>query len=336
MIDVSFWKSRPVLVTGPAGFLGSRLVRELTILGANVVAVFHQQKAANGSPGLANQARLVSVFGDIADRPWLMETMRQYSIDTVFHLAGQSIVGQAYQDPAGTFSLNALGTVNVLEAARHANVARVIVASTASVYGTSNQLPHREDEVDSARYPYDVSKKCAELATRCFAQTYGLSTIIARCANLFGGGDTNFSRVIPGVIRSTMLGESFHIRGDGCSVRDYLYIQDAILAYLVLAQSLARDPTLAGEIFNFSLEVRMPVLQLVNEILELMDRTDLKPVVLNETVPEICESYLSCEKARVRLGWKPEHSLQSGLRKTIRWYADFFDQQLVASEHQQG
>jgi CDP-glucose 4,6-dehydratase len=218
------------------------------------------------------------------------------------------------------------GTWLLLEAARQAKVGQVIVASSDKAYGDSDQLPYLEDHPLRGRFPYDCSKSCADLISTMYAQTYALPVAISRCGNLFGGGDLNLSRLIPGAIMATLRGERFRIRSDGLFVRDFLYVEDAAEAYLALAEGLARDPSLAGQAMNFGLELRPTMIDLVRQVLAIMGRSDLEPEVLNQASAEIREQTLDAGKARRTLGWKPAHGMAAGLQRTVDWYTRHFDQ----------
>lgn len=261
--------------------------------------------------------------GSLSDDGLMLRAFAEYSIDTVFHLGAQTLVGVAKVDPVGTLEANVRGTWILLDAARRAGVKQVLVASSDKAYGDSTNLPYREDHPLQGRFPYDVSKSCTDLVTTMYARTFGLRTAIVRCGNLFGGGDLNFSRLIPGAIRATLNDEPFMIRSDGKFVRDFLYVEDAAEAYLALAERLAADESLAGEAFNFGLEMRPTMLELVEKILAMMGRPDLRPVVQNIASAEIREQYLDAGKARDRLGWKPRFGMDEGLRRTIEWYRAF-------------
>lgn len=318
-----FWSGRNVLVTGASGLLGGWLVKELVEQGAEVVALIHDgaPKSMLFREGWIN--RINTVHGGLHDAALLQRAMSEYAVDTVFHLAAQAIVGVAKLDPVGTLKANVQGTWNVLEAARQTQVKQIVVASSDKAYGASDELPYREDQPLRGRYPYDVSKSCTDLISTMYAATYQLPVVIARCANLFGGGDLNFSRTIPGVILATLQGERFLIRSDGKFVRDFLYVKDAASAYMRLAEALADNRALAGEAFNFSLEIRPTVLDLVQNVLEMMHGEHLVPIIQNIASTEIREQYLSAEKARHILDWKPVYTLQAGLRETIDWYCNF-------------
>jgi CDP-glucose 4,6-dehydratase len=303
--------------------LGSWVVPELVRRGAHVVALVR-----DGVPRglLARDGwldRIASVRGSLSDDGLMLRAFAEYSIDTVFHLGAQTLVGVAKVDPVGTLEANVRGTWILLDAARRAGVKQVLVASSDKAYGDSTNLPYREDHPLQGRFPYDVSKSCTDLVTTMYARTFGLRTAVVRCGNLFGGGDLNFSRLIPGAIRATLNDEPFMIRSDGKFVRDFLYVEDAAEAYLALAERLAADESLAGEAFNFGLEMRPTMLDLVEKILVMMGRPDLRPVVQNIASAEIREQYLDAGKARARLGWKPRFGMDEGLRRTIEWYRAF-------------
>lgn len=319
-----FWRNRSVLVTGATGLLGGYVVTELVELGANVVALIR-----DGVPGSRLQrsglaGRINTVHGSVNDMGLLRRTMAEYSVQTVFHLAAQTLVGIAKQDPIGTLEANVQGSWVILEAARQTKVSQVLVASSDKAYGDTLDLPYRETMPLAGRYPYDVSKSCVDLISTMYAVTYGLPVGIVRCANLFGGGDLNFNRVIPGAIKAAILGEPFEIRSDGKFVRDFLYAEDATDAYLTVAENLAVNPALYGEAFNFSLEVRLTVLDMVDLIKKLSGRPELEVLVRNIATNEVREQYASSEKARSLLKWKPRCGLEEGLRRTIRWYQEYF------------
>jgi len=331
MATAGFWEGRPVLVTGATGLLGGWLTRALVELQAEVVVLVRDQprRCLLASEGLDRQVSMVS--GPLESGSLLRRTMAEYSIQTVFHLAAQTIVGTAKKDPVGTLEANVRGTWNVLEACRQTAVQQVLVASSDKAYGASPTLPYTETTPLEGRYPYDVSKSCADLISTMYGVSYGLPVSIARCANLFGGGDMNFSRLIPDLIRSTLRGKPFVLRSDGNFYRDFLYVKDAVSGYLALAEGLASNESYRGEAFNFGLERRVKMLDLVHSILALMGRPDLKPIVRNDATCEIREQYLSCKRAQRMLGWAPAYSLEQGLSETIAWYRDFVGADSAAS-----
>lgn len=309
-----------MFVTGATGLMGSWLVKALLREGAEVVALVRDQapKSMLVLEGLIQRIAVVS--GDLESLPTMQRAIAEYQPHTVFHLAAQPLVQVAKLDPVGTLRANVMGTWNVLEACRLTGKSNVVVASSDKAYGANESLPYRETHPLQGRYPYDVSKSCTDLITQMYFATYGLKTAIARCGNLFGGGDLNYSRTIPGVIQATLAGEPFVIRSNGRFVRDFLYVKDAAASYLTLGERLADDPSIAGEAFNFSLGLRLTVLDIVNMALEIMGRTDLTPVIQNIASSEIREQYLDTTKARQRLGWSPKYGMEDALRETIAWY----------------
>jgi len=322
-MTTEFWKSRSVFVTGATGLLGSWLVPKLVERGASVVVLIRDAmpRSLLVREGWLN--RVVSVHGSLTEEGLVRRALAEYSIETIFHLGAQTLVGVAKVDPIGTLEANVRGTWTLLEAARQSGVSEVLVASSDKAYGESLNLPYREDYPLQGRFPYDVSKSCADLISSMYARTYSLPAAIVRCGNLFGGGDLNFSRLIPGVIEATLRGQNFKIRSDGLFVRDFLYVEDAAEAYMCLAENLARDRTIAGEAFNFSLGERPTMLDLVDKVLTMMHRSDLRPIVQNIANAEIREQFTDPSKARTRLAWIPRYGMDEGLRRTIEWYRTF-------------
>jgi CDP-glucose 4,6-dehydratase len=319
-----YWFNRNVFVTGCTGLLGSWLTKLLVERGANVTGLIRDwvPKSNLNWSGFINEINVVR--GEIEDYFLLERVINEYEIDTVFHLSAQTIVSIANRNPISTFETNIKGTWNLLEACRrNPTVKRIVVASSDKAYGEQEILPYTEDTPLRGSHPYDVSKSCTDLIAFTYNKTYKLPVCITRCGNFYGGGDLNFNRIVPGTIRSVINNESPVIRSDGSFIRDYIYILDAVNAYLFLAEKMDRLP-IYGEAFNFSNETQLSVLELVNKILKMMGREDLEPVVLNEVKNEIYHQYLSAQKAREVLGWKPLYSLEKGLSETIEWYREFF------------
>ncbi|HJN65443.1 MAG TPA: GDP-mannose 4,6-dehydratase [Pirellulales bacterium] len=319
----TFWRDRPVFVTGATGLVGGWLVERLLHLGADVVCLVRDwvphSKLIQG--GLQSEVRMV--WGDVCDSALLERTLGEYEIDTVIHLAAQTIVGVANRNPPSTFETNIAGTWRLLEACRRSpKVSQIVVASSDKAYGEAKSLPYDEATPLAGNHPYDVSKSCSDLISQTYANTYGLPVAITRCGNFFGGGDLNWNRIIPGTIRSIVRGQRPVIRSDGTFVRDYFFVEDGAAAYTHLAEMLASDPELAGQAFNFSNEIQLNVLDIVQKILSLMG-SDLEPVILNEVSNEIPHQYLSAAKARKQLNWRPMYTLEEGLSRTIKWYMKF-------------
>jgi CDP-glucose 4,6-dehydratase len=318
----AMWQGRSVFVTGGTGLLGGWVVRYLLDAGAEVTALIrdHNPKSMMSIDGMLN--RVNGVYGSIEDGELLKRALAEYSVDTVFHLAAQPLVGVAKIDPVGTLRINVAGTWNVLEAARLTKVKQVVVASSDKAYGSSDRLPYKEDYPLQGEYPYDASKSCTDIISNMYAQTYGMAVGVVRCANLFGGGDLNFSRTFPGAIKATYYGQRFQIRSDGKFIRDFLYVKDAAEAYMLMAEAMEKG--IRPGAVNFSIESKLTVLDCVDLVLELMGRRDLTPEILNQASNEIREQYLTCEKAATLLGWKPRCTLRDSLRETIDWYVDHF------------
>ena len=320
----SYWKGKTVFVTGATGLMGGWLVKALMREGADIVALIRDQAPNSMLVREGLIGRIATVSGDLECLPTMQRAIAEYAPHTVFHLAAQPLVQVAKRDPVGTLRANVMGTWNVMEACRLAGTSNVVVASSDKAYGASENLPYRETHPLQGRYPYDVSKSCTDLVAQMYAATYGVKTAIARCGNLFGGGDLNFSRTIPGLIKATLAGEPFVIRSDGKFVRDFLYVKDAAECYLILGEKLAEDPSISGEAFNFSLGERLTVLDIVNMTLDIMGRTELKPVIQNIASSEIREQYLDASKARERLGWQPRYGMKEAISETVDWYREHF------------
>jgi len=322
-VNRRFWFDRPVLVTGATGLVGGWLVRSLIDAGADVVCVVRDwvPQSELVRARLMEHTRLVR--GDVFDQACMERALGEYEIDTVFHLAAQTIVGVANRNPVSTFESNVGGTWSVLEACRRSpTVQSIVIASSDKAYGDQEMLPYTEDCPLQGRHPYDVSKSCADLMAQCYAATYGLPLAITRCGNFYGGGDLNWNRIVPGTIRSVARGERPIIRSDGHSIRDYFYVEDGVAAYMLVAERLAQRRDIAGFAFNFSNEIQITVLELVQRILRLMD-SELEPEIRAEADHEIRHQYLNAGRARALLNWSPCFTLDDGLRSTIAWYSEF-------------
>lgn len=325
MVEKSFWQDRSVLVTGCTGLLGSWLTQELVARGASVVGLVRDWVPQSRLFTENLSQKIKTVYGCIEDLATLERIINEYEVDTVFHLAAQTIVGVANREPLATFEANIRGTWNVLEACRQVGgVSRIVVASSDKAYGDQEILPYDENTPLQGEHPYDVSKSCADLICRTYYVSYKLPVCVTRCGNFYGGGDLNFNRIVPDTIRSALQDKPVVIRSDGSYIRDYFYVKDGVLAYLHLAEQMDRSEIL-GEAFNFSNELQISVLELVQKILKLMDKSELKPIILNQAKNEIVHQYLSAAKARQMLDWQPKYSLDDALKETINWYKDFLN-----------
>lgn len=314
-----FWADRRVFVTGASGLVGGWLVNALLARKADVVILLRDW--VPNSMLVQNQTldQTTIVNGDLRNRELLERIIVEYEIKTVFHLAAQTIVPIANENPLSTFESNITGTWNLLESCRgKKSISEIVIASTDKVYGDTI-LPYREDNPLAAIYPYDVSKACADMLGMCYAKTWGLPVAITRCGNFFGGGDLNWSRLVPGTIRQILRGQQPIIRSNGQLVRDYIYVEDAVSAYLTLAKKMSKDPNLSGEAYNFSNGLPLTTLQLTEKILSVMDST-LQPTILDDAPCEIAAQVLDCKKASERLEWYPVFGIEEGLQKTVTWY----------------
>jgi len=324
----SFWQDRPTFITGATGLVGCWLVRRLLNFGADIVCLVRdwvpQSELVRAQ--LIDQVKVAR--GDVCDQALLERILGEYEIDTVIHLAAQTIVGIANRNPVSTFETNIGGTWALLESCRRSpKVTRIVLASSDKAYGEQETLPYDEEMPLQGRHPYDVSKSCADLIAQTYAETYDLPVAITRCGNFYGGGDLNWNRIVPGTIRSVLRGQRPVIRSDGKSIRDYFYVEDGAAAYTLLAERMedsseADFKSVRGQAFNFSNEIQMTVLELVKRILDLMG-SSLEPDVRNEATNEIPHQYLSAARAHHALGWKPLFPLDEGLKRTIEWYEEF-------------
>jgi CDP-glucose 4,6-dehydratase len=322
----NFWLDRPTFVTGATGLVGGWLVRRLVDAGADVVCLVRdwvpQSEVARS--GVIEQVKVVR--GDVRDQSTLERALGEYEIDTVIHLAAQTIVTIANRNPVSTWETNVQGTWALLEACRRTpTVKQIVMASSDKAYGDHDNLPYDEDTPLRGRHPYDASKSCSDLISQAYAVSYDLPVVVTRCGNFYGGGDLNWNRIVPGTVRSVLRGRRPIIRSDGEYVRDYFYVEDGAAAYMLLAERLSQDPKLAGRAFNFSNETQVTVIEMANKILALMG-SELEPDIRNEATNEIRHQYLSAARARQELSWQPLFTLDEGLRRTIDWYQKFLGQ----------
>jgi CDP-glucose 4,6-dehydratase len=319
------WKNKNVFITGATGLVGSWLTKFLLDEGANVVALVRDivpKSILWSSSGEFEYIKdnLTIINGELEDYLLLERVLSEYEIEVVFHLGAQTIVGIANRNPLSTFESNVRGTYNLLEACRRSLLIKsVVIASSDKAYGEQEQLPYDETAPLQGTHPYDVSKSCADLIAYTYYNTFKLPVCVTRCGNFYGPGDLNFNRIIPGTIRSLLNNESPIIRSDGKFIRDYFYVKDGALAYMLLAEKMLTDISIHGEAYNFSNETQVTVLELVDEIIELME-VDVEPTILNQAQHEIRNQYLSAKKAKEQLGWNAKYTLDSSLEETIEWY----------------
>ena len=319
----AYWRAKPVLVTGATGLVGSHLVEALLASGADVAVLLRDHDGRSELFRSGNIERAAVTEGELESIADVERAIAESGASVVFHLGAQTLVGVGLNAPLLTFESNVRGTYNVLEAARRQSrtVERVVVASSDKAYGQSDQ-PYVESDPLRASSPYDVSKAAGDLIAQSYHATYGLRLGIVRCGNIYGGGDLNWSRIVPGTIRSFVKRESPEIRSDGTYVRDYVYVDDVVDAYLTVGEALDRLDV-AGEAFNFASGAQVSVLDMVKAIAKLIGGQLPEPRVLNIAKNEIKEQRVSTEKAKRVLGWKPRVSLDDGLRSTIEWYRSY-------------
>jgi len=322
-IKTAFWQDRPTFVTGGTGLVGSWLVRRLVEAGADVVCLVRDWVPQSDLVRSGDIQRVKVVRGDVRDRELLERILGEYEIDTVIHLAAQTIVTIANRNPLSTFETNVAGTWNLMEACRRSpKVKQVVVASSDKAYGDQEKLPYDENTPLQGQHPYDVSKSAGDLIAHSYAVSFETPVVITRCGNFYGGGDLNWNRIVPGTIRSVLRGRRPVIRSDGNFIRDYFYVEDGAAVYMLLAEQLAVHPEYRGEAFNFSYGSQVTVLEMQQRVLERMG-SKLKPVILNEASNEILKQTLDAGKARQKLGWQPLFTLEQGLDRTIAWYREF-------------
>jgi CDP-glucose 4,6-dehydratase len=312
--------SRSVFVTGAYGLLGSWLVKALVEAGARVTVLRRDLVATTALALEGTETRVAVVHGDVTDALLMDRVLGEYEVDTVFHLAAQTIVGTANRSPVSTFESNIRGTWTVLEACRLHGVSRVVVAASDKAYGAQDQLPYREDYALEPRFPYDVSKAATDLIARSYWHTFGLPVAVTRFANLYGGGDLNLSRLIPEAVAAALQGRAPVIRSDGTPERDFLYVEDAVAAYLALAEALDGDGA-RGEAFNAGGGEPHSVREVVDLVCRLAG-TDVEPDIRGNGTPagEIDRQYVDFSKLRDLTGWQPRVELEEGIRRTVDWY----------------
>lgn len=323
LVKSKFWQDRKVFVTGATGLIGGWLVEYLQEQKADVVALVRDwvpnSKLFNSN--LLNKVNIVR--GDLSSSTFLERVLCEYEVQTVFHLAAQTIVPIANKAPLSTFESNIAGTWNLLEACRnYGHVSQIVVASSDKAYGDVENLPYKESTPLNAVYPYDVSKACADMICKSYAKTFKVPVSVTRCGNFFGGGDLNWNRLVPGTIRSIIRGEQPIIRSNGELVREYIYVKDAVNAYITLAQAMGEKPETIGEAFNFANAKPYSAIEIVKLILSIMG-SKLEPKILGKAEGEISAQYLDSSRANSMLNWYPKYGLEEGLKATIEWYKNF-------------
>ena len=318
---MSYWKHRRVLVTGATGLVGSWLVKRLLTLEADVHGLVLDADPDSELIRSGDIGRITVTNGDLRSPIDVSRAVKNSNCEVIFHLGAQTIVGTALNDPMWTFESNIAGTWNLLDAVRLSGdqVKSVVVASSDKAYGTSDVLPYLEGFSLNGEGPYDVSKSCTDLIAQSYGKTYDLPVTVARCGNIYGGGDLNWSRIIPGTIRSLIKEAQPEIRSDGSFIRDYVYVMDIVDAYLHLAIETEKGK-INGEAFNFSRDEPLSVMVLYKQICHAFNGSFVEPKILNTAKNEIKDQHLDSSKAKKVLGWKSNFTLTEGLTETINWY----------------
>jgi CDP-glucose 4,6-dehydratase len=324
-MEMTFWSGKSVLVTGATGLVGSWLVQELLSQKANVACLVWDSDPTSELISSKLIDRTLVINGDLADIAACEKAITTSNCEYVFHLGAQTIVGEALQDPVRTFRSNIQGTWNLLEAIRNSksSIKSVVVASSDKAYGTANTLPYKEDFPLHGDGPYDVSKTCTDLLAQSYATTFGLPITVARCGNIYGGGDLNWSRIVPGTIKSLLMEETPILRSDGTFIRDYVHVDDIVGAYLFLAEQ-TETKNIQGEAYNFSRDEPLSVLDVYREVCSVVVGKYVEPKILSTTTAEIKDQHLDSSKARKELGWKSTVTLEKGITKTYDWYLNYF------------
>jgi len=325
-MEVNFWKDRKVLVTGATGLVGGWLVKELLNREAIVSALILDSERSSELYRSGDINRIGVVNGNLSSYDDVSRSLSQSGAQTIFHLGAQTIVGTGLLDPINTFKSNIEGTWNILEAARRmkSSISSIVVASSDKAYGSAKVLPYTEENALHGDGPYDVSKSCTDLIAQTYGHTYELPVTIARCGNIYGGGDLNWSRIVPGALRDIYRGVATEIRSDGTFIRDYIHVADIVNAYLHLAES-TEEMRINGEAFNFSNDHPLSVLEIHKAIYEAAGADYVQPNVRSHAKSEIQDQHLDSTKARKLLNWSSSVSLEEGLRNTAGWYTSYFE-----------
>ncbi|MFH1541281.1 MAG: GDP-mannose 4,6-dehydratase [Elusimicrobiota bacterium] len=321
-MDKIFWKNKNVLITGNEGFLGSNLTKMLILSDVKIIGLDIEVKRKNTCLTKDDYKKITTIKGSVSDINLVKKIIFKHKIDVVFHLAAEAIVGKCLKDPLLTFSSNIEGTWKILEACRNSQTVKsIVIASSDKAYGSHKKLPYTEDASLRGDHPYDASKSCADLIAYTYFHTYGLPVATTRCGNIYGPGDFNFSRIVPEAIRCALSGKPIEIRSDGKFTRDYIFVEDIVSGYILLAEKLQKLK-LGGEAFNFSDENPITVIEFVKKIYQTAGK---KPnyKILNHAKYEIKHQYLASQKARKVLKWKSKYSFKDGIKKTVDWYRDF-------------
>lgn len=313
--------NKNVLVTGGTGFVGSHLVEELVHLGANVITTFEYTDPSSYFIMKSLDKKVTMADIDIGQFDKVFDVVTKLEVDYIFHLAAQAIVTTAYANPRRTLESNIMGTTNVLESARlYPKVKAVVVASSDKAYGKLESGQYIETDPLKGDHPYDVSKSATDLIANMYSKTYQVPVVTSRFGNIYGEGDNNFSRIIPGIMMSLLNNETLELRSDGKAVRDYLYVKDVVKGYLMLAEKINETK---GEAFNFGSNDTLSVIGLIEEIEKAL-KIKVPYKVLNIAKNEIPYQSLSYEKIK-KMGWKNNESVKTTAKRIYEWYKEIIN-----------
>lgn len=318
-MNKEFWKNKTILVTGAAGFKGSHLVEQLSKTEARIISLVREFDPKSYFETKQLGKKSVVVIGDLKDPIKMLDILSQFEVTTIFHLGAQPIVTTALINPSETLNSNVLGTVNILEAARlYGKISEIVMVSSDKAYGPTERVPYTEDERLQGRAPYDVSKSCADLIAQMYSKVYHLPIVITRCANVFGPGDLNFNRIVPGIMEAVIKNKTWIIRSDGKMIREYIYVKDSIDAYISLAENINKTK---GHAFNIASHNVMSVLEMMNRISKIL-KMPVKHKILNIAKTEIPKQCLDGNKIKQMIGWEPKTSFEQAILETYEGYLE--------------
>jgi CDP-glucose 4,6-dehydratase len=318
-MNKEFWENKNVLVTGAGGFKGSHLVEQLSKTKANIISLIRDYDPNSYFETENLGKKSITVIGDLKDYRKIADILSKYEITTIFHLGAQPIVTTALQNPIETLESNIMGTVNILEAARvYSKVKEIVIVSSDKAYGPSDNIPYKETERLHGKAPYDVSKSCADLIAQMYARVYDLPVTITRCANVFGPGDLNMNRIIPGIIEAMIKNKTLEIRSDGKMIREYIYVKDTIDAYIKIAENINKSK---GEAYNICGKNVLSVLEVVKKVSSAVNKP-VKVNILNKAKTEIYKQHLDGTKMKKTFDWEPKNSFEDAIIETYEWYEE--------------
>jgi CDP-glucose 4,6-dehydratase len=319
-MNKKFWDDKNVLVTGAGGFKGSHLVDKLSETNAKIISLVRDFDPESYFETKNLGKKSVVVLGDLKDFRKMTDILSKYSIDSIIHFGAQPIVTTARLNPLETLESNIMGTINLLEASRlYSKIKQIVVASSDKAYGVCKELPYKETERLEGRAPYDVSKSCVDLIAQMYAKEYDMPISIARCANVFGPGDLNMNRIVPGALESIIKNKPIELRSDGTMIREYIYVKDAVEGYLTLAENIEKTK---GEAFNLAGRDKLSVLEILEKIgIALEKKVNYK--ILNNAKSEIPEQYLDGSKIKEKIGWEAKIPFETAIKSTFEWYYQY-------------